>query len=130
VGSTSVPYWGGKPIIDIIGAVTSIDIFYEKFEKILASGYHCLGECGRPGRFFLTYNRGRTTLFHLHIVEENSIYWRDLITFRDLLRSSKNLSFDYHCFKLDLLRKNQSDRTAYRLNKSLWFDNIKSLYLY
>lgn len=122
VGSSSVPYYGGKPIIDIIAAVSLIDTFPERINDFIALGYSILGECGRPGRYFLTYNRGKTTLFHLHVVQKDSDYWRDLLSFRNFLRSNRKFSLKYHNFKCSLLRKYKNNRTFYRLAKGIWFD--------
>ncbi len=121
VGSTAVPDLGAKPIIDIIGAVSSIKDIENQLINLFEPGYRYLGECGRPGRHFFTYNRGSTTFFHLHLVNKDSSYWFDLVSFRDKLRSNKKLASDYYQYKIYLLKKYGNNRKKYREEKEVWF---------
>jgi len=122
VGSTAVVNLDSKPIIDIIGAVSSVENIDSQFLNFYELGYNYLGECGRPGRYFLTFNRGTTTFFHLHLVNIDSSYWFDLLSFRDILRSNKKLASDYCRHKRYLLKKYGNNRKKYREEKELWFD--------
>ena len=117
------PHLGTKPIIDIIGAVSSIESIDSQILNFHELGYHYLGECGRPGRYFFTFNRGTTTLFHLHIVNKDSNFWFDLITFRDKLRLNKELASNYYQQKLSLIKKYGNNRKKYRDGKEEWFKN-------
>ena len=121
VGSTAVPDLGAKPIIDIIGAVSSIEDIENQLMNLFELGYSYLGECGRPGRHFFTYNIGATTFFHLHLVNKDSSYWFDLVSFRDKLRSNKKLAYDYYQYKIYLLKKYGNNRKKYREGKEAWF---------
>jgi len=68
IGSTSILNMASKPILDIVGTVFSIGDIINYLESFQTLGYRYLGECGRPGRYFFTYNRTTVTYFHLHIV--------------------------------------------------------------
>ncbi len=80
VGSTAVANLSAKPIIDIIGAVSSIESIDSQILNFYKLGYNYLGECGRPGRYFFTFNRAATTFFHLHLVNRESSYWYELVS--------------------------------------------------
>ncbi|MCD6398215.1 MAG: GrpB family protein [Spirochaetaceae bacterium] len=84
--------------------------YLESFQTL---GYRYLGECGRPGRYFFTYNRTTVTYFHLHIVKNNSGYWQNLVSFRDKLR--------YLQHKLYLADNCGDNRRKYREEKEKWF---------
>jgi len=122
VGSTAVPNLSAKPIIDIIGAVSSTESIDSQILNFYKLGYNYLGECGRPGRYFFTFNRGKSTLFHLHIVNNNSTYWSDIVSFRDTLISNKDLASDYSKHKIFLLKNCGNNRKKYREEKELWFN--------
>ncbi|MCK5197916.1 MAG: GrpB family protein [Spirochaetales bacterium] len=124
IGSTAVINMSAKPIIDIIGMISSTESIDSQLLNFYELGYHYLGECGRPGRYFLTFNRGAATFFHLHLVDKDSLYWFDLVSFRDKLRSNKELASNYSRHKLYLL-KNYDNRKKYREGKEEWFNRIK-----
>ncbi|OHE62633.1 MAG: hypothetical protein A2Z99_03705 [Treponema sp. GWB1_62_6] len=60
IGSTSVPDLPSKPIIDIVVAATPFDPIENIIELLSGAGYSCLGECGRPDRFFSSKSAERT----------------------------------------------------------------------
>ncbi|MDA3939385.1 MAG: GrpB family protein [Spirochaetia bacterium] len=55
IGSTAVPYLSAKPIIDIIGAVSSIESIDSQILNFYELGYNYFGECGRQGRNIAEY---------------------------------------------------------------------------
>lgn len=126
VGSTSVPYLGGKPIIDIVGVIENISDVYMYVLGLEKIGYKSFGQCGRLGRYFLTFNRGDITYFHLHLVQRSNFFWIDLIKFRNRLRIDSDLALSYHTKKIELVKVCKNDRTKYRNGKSSWhgFTNI------
>lgn len=82
------------------GAVSSIEDINDQILNFYELGYAYLGVCGKPERYFFAFNKGTSALFHLHTVRKDSSYWIDLISFRDILRSNKDLAMDYYRFKI------------------------------
>lgn len=67
VGSTSIEGMPAKPIIDILvcpDKSVPLESCIPKLERI---GYRNLGECGRPGRYFLSSGREPGKTFYVHL---------------------------------------------------------------
>jgi len=122
VGSTSVSGMAAKPVIDIIGPISSVDALYDNLPVLMNTGYRFLGECGREGRFFCTYSLGMRTIFHLHLVERGHTFRVNLIDFRERLLADSNLAESYSAYKYSLEIMN-CDRLDYRDRKNIWFVN-------
>jgi len=121
VGSTSVPGMAAKPVIDIIGMISSVYALYDNLLALMNTGYRFLGECGREGRFFCTYSLGMRTIFHLHLVERDHAFRADLIDFRERLLADSSLAESYSAYKCGLERMN-CNRSDYRDRKHTWFE--------
>ena len=71
VGSTSVKGMCARPIIDILFCPAQ-ETSLEKCAAVLEGiGYTNLGECGRPGRLFLTKGDKENETFYLHLCDED-----------------------------------------------------------
>ena len=89
VGSTSVPGLGGKPIIDILVGAPSVEVFDRYIPALVESGYRHVEEFQHafPQRRFLVKAHGMPGYFNMNVTRYDTPFWKDLILFRDILRS-------------------------------------------
>ncbi|MDQ2736634.1 MAG: GrpB family protein [Pseudomonadota bacterium] len=114
-GSTAVPGMAAKPIIDILGGVTSMKAADALFEPVLAAGYTTSREFNATladRRWFMRSSGGRRT-HHLHVVVHRGPVWAERLRFRDLLRGDTSLAHSYSQLKSALSVRFQHDREAY-----------------
>lgn len=124
IGSTSVPGLKAKPIIDIMAAVDDIVEGANCIELLIDLGYRYLGECGRSGRIFFVKQKQKITTHHLHLVEEESKYWRKNLLFRNILRDNEKLAQEYAQVKENLAAKFKLNRDKYREEKAEFINRI------
>jgi GrpB-like predicted nucleotidyltransferase (UPF0157 family)/prolyl-tRNA editing enzyme YbaK/EbsC (Cys-tRNA(Pro) deacylase) len=115
IGSTAVPGLPAKPIIDILGGITSLldaPSFIQRLDEI---GYCYIPEYETqlPHRRYLTRAEVGLVVIHLHIVEISSQFWQEHLVFRDRLRSDNCLRDAYGFLKTDLAIKYGNDRVGY-----------------
>ncbi len=87
IGSTSIPGIKAKPIIDIMIGINAFNDGFDLAKKLENANYRYKGENGIPGRHYFDY--GNPSIYHLHMVEINSDFWIDHISFRDHLRINR-----------------------------------------
>lgn len=126
IGSTAVPGMFGKPIVDILVAVDSLEHARETFPPILEGlGYAHWADNPKKDRLFfvkgLPPNGPRT--FHIHVTTSDSEMW-DRVLFRDYLRSNAEEARRYEQLKQDLAAKFPHDREAYSEGKSKYHDSV------
>lgn len=113
IGSTSVPGLAAKPIIDIMGAVRSLEQADAVAERFADCGYECLGEFGMAGRRY--YRKGgdeRTHQIHLFQAEDWTNIGRHL-AFRDYLCTHAGEREAYAQLKKELAKKFPHDIDGY-----------------
>jgi GrpB-like predicted nucleotidyltransferase (UPF0157 family) len=125
VGSTAVPGLGGKPIIDILVGAPSVEVFDRYIPALVESGYRHVEEFQRafPQRRFLVKAQGMPGYFNMHAVRYDTPFWKDLILFRDILRSEPMIAERYWRLKGLLSTRFRSDRQAYSDNKTEFIQN-------
>ena|SRR4030042_1597265 len=122
IGSTSVPGLDAKPIIDIAVLINDIKDVPEIIEPLSKLEYLYKGEYDLPGRHFFV--KGNPRQFHLHIVDGNTEYWKQWITFREILRGNKNIRIKYQELKKNLAMRYLSDRENYTKGKSDFINTV------
>jgi GrpB-like predicted nucleotidyltransferase (UPF0157 family) len=122
VGSTSVENLCAKPIIDILIGINHFDEGYKFASLLQATGYAYKGENGIPGRHFFVKGDPRT--HHLHMVEMNSVFFRDHLLFRDYLRENPEEKNQYAELKKSMAVKYVDDREKYTDSKAEFIQNI------
>lgn len=125
IGSTSIHGISAKPILDMMGEVSQIieaDRFRPALEKL---GYSWKGEYGIAGRrYCVLYNEsGEEAFIHLHILEKNSLEFKNHLFFRDRLNSSEQLRSQYQQLKQNLLAASLS-REAYTEAKAEFIQKV------
>lgn len=114
-GSTSVPGLAAKPIIDILAGRPPGEPAAPYVAALRRAGYDHRGEQGIPGREF--FRRGDPRSYHVHLTEVDSPFWRDHLSFRDVLRADPSVAAAYEELKRELAARYPRDREAYIMGK-------------
>jgi GrpB-like predicted nucleotidyltransferase (UPF0157 family) len=129
VGSTSVPGLAAKPIIDVMAAVTDLDLVAEQALAPLTAG----GWCFVPPeldehpwrRFFVKPDAsGQRREAHLHLIRAGNPRWAEQLEFREALRQDPQLARRYEELKRALAREHGHDREAYTAGKGAFVDRV------
>ena len=126
IGSTAVPGFAAKPIIDVLVSVHSLiqarQVAVPALEKL---GYTYWFDNPDPQRMFfvkgLPPNSPRT--HHIHIVESDSILLERLL-FRDYLREHPDEVLCYAQLKQYLAEQFPTDREAYTSGKTEYIESV------
>ena len=128
VGSTSVKGMVAKPIIDILVCPyehVPLENIILHLERI---GYKNLGECGRPGRFFLTSGDQPGETFYLHLCYKDHQVAQDQLLFQRLERRVPAVFQGYYKLKTSLAALFPDNRLMYRELKGTFIDGVLSAY--
>ena len=113
IGSTSVPGLAAKPVIDILGAVRSLEEVDAVSEAFVQAGYACMGEFGIAGRrYFRKGGEERTHQIHLFCGDDWDSLHRHL-AFRDFMRAHVKEREAYGELKKKLAEQHPWDIEAY-----------------
>jgi GrpB-like predicted nucleotidyltransferase (UPF0157 family) len=104
VGSTAVPGLRAKPIIDIAIGARGHTLADDWQGALAALGYDYPGDIGIPGHRIYGRDPG-IRRFLVHVVDFGGPRWKDLLRFRDLLRSDPELARDYEAVKAEAAAK-------------------------
>jgi GrpB-like predicted nucleotidyltransferase (UPF0157 family) len=127
-GSTAVPGLAGKPIIDILIAVTSLArAKVTMIQPIIALGYVYWAENPKPDRMFFVkgmppYGERRT--HHVHITEPDGEMWQRRLAFRDYLRANPAEARRYEELKRDLAARHPINREQYTDAKTEYVESV------
>ena len=122
IGSTSIKNLAAKPIIDIL-LCPKKGTAPEKIASALRTiGYRNLGECGRPGRLFLSKGNAPHDTFYLHLCGREHPVAKDQLLFQRMLRSIPEVLRGYSCIKALAAEQFPVDRNAYREMKGSYVE--------
>jgi len=131
VGSTAVPGMPAKPIIDILAAVSSWELFDEIIVNLRRIGYVYTPESegDDPGR--RVFRKGPENMrsmrtHHLHMTESDSPYWRRIVAFRDQLRADPADAAAYAVLKQHLAEEFATDSCGYTRAKAVFVQRIEA----
>lgn len=126
-GSTSVQDLDSKPIIDILGSVSSLEELDRQKSSLEEISYEYKGEYGVHGRrYCVLYNPEKTIAYaHLHIFQHGDAEIEKLLQFRDHLRSSLTDRVAYQNQKKYLIDELSIPRDKYSESKSEIIDKIQ-----
>lgn len=122
VGSTSIPGMCAKPKLDVAIAVEDFDEATICIEPLVGIGYEFRGENGIPRRHY--FGKGDPRTHQIHMFEKTSADWKDMILFRDCLRSNRSLAEDYSRLKRDLANRFPKDRPSYQTGKAGFIEEV------
>lgn len=120
IGSTAIPGIAAKPILDVLGAVTSLDEFDRGRSDFESLGMIWRGEYGVPNRRYLELRdeKQEIAFVHLHVFEKGNPELNKHLAFRDFLRAKPLLAQKYESLKKSLTQTLPADRTKYTSGKS------------
>lgn len=150
IGSTSIEGLGAKPIVDIqIGMrkykdlnlsvelmISAGYVYYKKYEDVLPLRRYFVKAANIQGnglpKVLYTYEdkfdrKEHPHLFHVHVVELNSYWWRRHIAFRDYLRANNDARDEYYKLKLELAKREWDDKNDYTDAKTEFIKSIEKL---
>jgi GrpB-like predicted nucleotidyltransferase (UPF0157 family) len=130
IGSSSVPGCWGKGIIDLLvlyasGGLESVREVLDRLGFQHQRGPEPFPE-SRPMRVGSVEYFGRLYRIHAHVVESGSPEARDLIRFRDLLRSDNTLRQAYEREKRTILSRGVTKSTDYSKAKGVFILRVLS----
>lgn len=124
VGGTAIPGMCSKPIVDVLVTVEPDEL--ESAARAMAEHILCLGECGRPGRYFFSDGDTDRDAVYIHLTTADNKIAKDQMAFLGMLQSSPELQVEYAEKKMELSEKYPHDRSTYRLLKGMFIQNCLS----
>jgi GrpB-like predicted nucleotidyltransferase (UPF0157 family) len=127
IGSTAVPGLSGKPVIDLMPIVTSLEELDSKQVDLESVGFIWLGEFGVEGRRFCALNAsdGRR-LVQLHIYATGNPNARRQLAFRDYLRAFPDVAVAYEAEKRRARELYPDDSHAYSAEKGAFIREVEA----
>jgi GrpB-like predicted nucleotidyltransferase (UPF0157 family) len=126
IGSTAIPLFKAKPIIDIMVEAKDINKVDSCNKQIEELGYVALGEYGIPKRRFFQKG-GNNRTHHIHIFEKGSPQIKRHLDFRDYLISNPKVAGEYSRLKENLAKKYRYDIDKYQKGKKSFIKKINKL---
>lgn len=129
VGSTSIPGLGGKGIIDIAISISKEEM--ERASQILQKLGYEYRPFSTPDRFFLiTYLKDAEEgirCYHIHLTSPSSKEWKELIGFRDYLRTHPEAVKEYADIKKHAANMADQNGERYIKMKEPMFQKVKEI---
>jgi GrpB-like predicted nucleotidyltransferase (UPF0157 family) len=122
VGSTAIDKLSAKPIVDIAVGIPSFDIFQKYLNEL--SKIYLVKENYDKDEILLVKEKGNKTLFLIHVIPVNSNRYKNMITFRDILKSNPDVLKKYELLKIDLANKYPNDREMYTKSKNDFINEV------
>jgi len=124
VGSTAVPGLGGKGIVDIMIALDNWKGENEVIEKLRSLGFKHIHPKQRGWIFLSRTGPTKYGDTHLHLVKKGSYPYREMLTFRDHMRSHPKEAERYWKLKLSWFKETRGVRRRYTAAKESYVKNI------
>ncbi len=124
VGGTSVKDMPGKEIVDILVCPDAAFVPEDLIPALESIGYRNLGECGRPGRYFLTKGYKPLETFYLHLCSKDHPVAKDQLLFKKILEENEALRHKYAYLKHLLEYAYPQDRNMYRELKGMFVEGV------
>jgi GrpB-like predicted nucleotidyltransferase (UPF0157 family) len=120
-GSTAVPGFAAKPVIDLLVAAPSIEIAETYADVLVDNDYEHVDPRYRefwPERIVLIRREHGTRTCHVHLMLRHHHNWTRLLAFRDYLRAHPGVAAEYSTLKRLLAAAHGADRHAYMMAKT------------
>lgn len=127
IGSSAVPWLGGKGIIDVIISVPKNEI-KASIKKLEAGGYEHRPLAGERGREFFRrsiQHREQERRVHVHLTFHNSKQWKSFIAVREYLKGHKEMAKEYEKVKKEAVRAAGGKGEKYRARKTSFLKKLE-----
>ena len=114
IGSTAVIGLAGKPIIDIMVGLQTMEKAPRNAERLETIGYEWRGETV-PGTLYI--RKADPRRYNVHMTEYEGGFWEEHLLFRDYLRAHADAAQRYEELKRELMAKLASDPPGYNVGK-------------
>ncbi|MCA0964828.1 GrpB family protein [Salipiger bermudensis] len=119
IGSTSIPGILAKPIIDMLGVVSTFENVPQLIPTLLNLGYESMGAYGIDERqYFRKVDISGRRTHHLHVFAAGSVHIERHIAFREYLRKNPWIAAQYSDLKARIAAANNISRREYADAKS------------
>ncbi len=119
IGSTSIPGILAKPIIDMLGVVSTFENVPQLIPALINLRYEAMGAHGIDERqFFRKFDISGRRTHHLHVYEAGSAHIERHIAFRDYLRKNARVAAQYSDLKARIAAASDISRQEYAEAKS------------
>ena len=122
VGSTAIENLSAKPIVDIAIGVPNFDNFKKYLNKL--SKLYIIKENYENDEILLIKEKGNETFFLIHVIPINCVRYKNMIAFRDILRTNCNILKKYEMLKINLANKYSNNRQMYTKSKNDFINEI------
>jgi GrpB-like predicted nucleotidyltransferase (UPF0157 family) len=128
IGSTAVPNLVAKPLIDMMGAVPSVNVLDAAIHRVVTLGYETVPMLDAvlvDSRFALRRGADGRRLFHFHLYLCGSEDWARHLRWRDRLCQSPALAQAYGALKQELALRYHHDRQGYLDEKHTFIERFE-----
>lgn len=135
IGSTAVKNLGGKGIIDIMIGIPKREISFTEVIKTLEQfGYEHREQADSPERIFFRIDHPdeieKIRRYHIHVTYRDSNDWKEMLQFRNYLRSTPQIAKTYEKLKIDAIKKSGQDGKIYRSLKQPFIEKYSKNVFY
>ena len=116
-GSSTIPNFIGKPIVDIVVGVHNEHEVNDIVTILGTSNYVFIGKHKKAKVFLFSLQEGGKTISIIHVLRHNSYAWKKYIAIRDYLIFSCDARSRYLEVKIYLQEKYKDDRASYTNKK-------------
>lgn len=118
IGSTAVEGLEAKPIIDIAVAVRDLEDFDKVSHKFTSNPEYSIKEDFDNDEILIRKGGKLNRQFYIHVMDIDSVRYKNTIFFRDILLHDKQVLNDYRNLKHILAKKYPHERKKYTSNKA------------
>lgn len=124
VGSTAVPNLSGKPTIDVLVVVNSIEEIEKFTPSMIEAGYLDKGEYITKNTRLFAREKDNERLVNIHVFPKGTPRIQQMVAVRDFLRTHPSKVEEYNELKKELYSKYPHDYRMYRKYKDEWMEKI------
>jgi len=118
IGSTAIPGMIAKPQIDILIIVKDLNRIKDYYDQMQQAGFTPRGDyTGECEEYFTEDAKGGSRLTSIHVLPKGHAWAKDLIDFRDYLRTHPEATYQYLESKRLAAEKYQDNYDAYHKTK-------------
>jgi len=125
IGSTSIPGIKAKPVLDLLGVVSRIEVLDQNPRLLQRLGYDARGEIGIPGRRYFRRPPDGPATHHLHCFAQGDPNIDRHLLFRDYLLSHPETATAYERLKEALAARFPNGSPAYADTKTDFIRDIE-----